>query len=124
MAIDMPSRDFTWVPPVFDDSGRKEGGLTFLKRMLQTAIETGERVVFSDGTRVFGYTHSGDHRVFCDGVTQLDTAEAKGIVAEEMDKNMSNYAIPLGIKELHREGKIAATSKGVDNATLRHFAPN
>ena len=121
MTIALPPREFIWVPSVYDTTGRNEGGFTFLKRMLQTAITTAQPVIFSDGDRVFEYTHRSTNRQFADGVKQLDKSHPHGLLNLAMDQDMRNYSIALGIMELQREGRISAADISPAGTRLSRF---
>lgn len=87
----------------------QEGGLTFLKRVLCTNLQTGEPVILKTGDVYASYAHSPEHTCFMDGVKVLQgdqSGEAYGI----FDELARRYDVRVGITELRNEGKIQAPS--------------
>lgn len=129
--IPVPTQEFTWIPP-FDARklgiDRREGGHSFLIRMLSIAINTGKPVVFTDSyetasARIFQFTYDPRHEFFAQGVVQLDSKPPTLNNSFFLDKDMGGHRTPESVKALRASGTISAIGDQPDQPGDRSKPP-
>ncbi len=78
-----------------------EGGYTFLKRVLQQAIETGKPVVINTGKNYLEYTYTEGQESFMDGIKVLEGEDSRAL--EAFKGVADSYVVSQGVQEIKEE---------------------
>ncbi len=79
----------------------QEGGYTFLKRVLNENITTGEPVVINVGKNYLEYAYRPGHQTFMDGVSLLEGTDEESL--EALREVGEQYRVEQGLEEISNE---------------------